>query len=274
MTVVNKPPTWKEWKNSKKWPRLSSFELGLEWILYHWRRWAFFELMEYIGKLSVLYAAISWVWEYDDRQQALENSEKEKQYRAWELIYSAKEAGGDSGRRQALVDLRRAKVDLSAVPLANASLPRIDLSNACLSRANFAGADLSGADLSGANLGEANLTGANLTGANLTDAILTGAMMSGAVLAGSDMKGSDITKASLKASNITGIKFSNANLCEADLGQAKVLEGNMTDTIIAGLLCRTAMPNGSINTYNCNQDKTCRKADLHDSCASYHAVRK
>src|SRR5688572_22229404 len=110
-------------------------------------------------------AVILWFWEADDRK-------KQSHYRAWELINSARGSTGDGGRRDALQDLNEDNVDLSAAPLANAYLEKVELPGAVLY-----GADLSRADLSGAHLSGADLYGADLSRADLTAAYLTAAYL-------------------------------------------------------------------------------------------------
>jgi hypothetical protein len=83
----------------------------LEWLVYWCKDLAIFEVLEFAGRASVLIAVIWWFWEAGDR-------EKQKHYRAWELINSARGSTGDGGRRDALQDLNEDHVSLAAAPLA------------------------------------------------------------------------------------------------------------------------------------------------------------
>ena len=102
---------------------------------------------------------------------------------------------------------RRTEIGTGTPNLANAHIPKADLSNAEVSRtnpsaaipvgANLSGAELSGANLSGAILAGTNLSGAHLVNANLFDAILFGANLSGAFLVGTNLSGANLTLANL-----------------------------------------------------------------------------
>ena len=102
---------------------------------------------------------------------------------------------------------RRTEIGTGTPNLANAHIPKADLSNAEVSRtnpsaaipvgANLSRAELGGADLSGAILAGTNLSGAHLVNANLLDAILFGANLSGAFLVGTNLSGANLTLANL-----------------------------------------------------------------------------
>ena len=88
-------------------------------------------------------------------------------------------------------------------------------------------ADLSGADLSGADLKGADLSGADLSDADLTFSNLSGADLSVADLRRANLYKADLHFAELRAADLTGTDLSNAHLC------------------------RTTMPNSSINNRDC-----------------------
>src|SRR4051794_20734682 len=146
MAASERPGGWEQWKERHpRWPRLTSGEWALEWLVYWCRSLAIFEFLELAGRLSLIVALILWFSDAPDRL-------KQKHYRAWDLINSARGSTGDGGRRDALQDLNEDGVSLAAAPLAHAFLISVDLPRA----------DLIEADLSGANLTEANLSGAYL----------------------------------------------------------------------------------------------------------------
>ena len=149
---------WRVWKvqnRSKRWywryPLAA--EWGMEWFVYRLRSLALFDLLELAGRCTVLVAAVLWFLEAGDRA-------KERHYRAWDLINSARGSTGDGGRRDALQDLNKDGVSLNGAPLERAYLVGVDLKGA-----NLGGANLQGNDLRGVNLEGANLTAANLQGA-------------------------------------------------------------------------------------------------------------
>lgn len=183
----NRPETLAQFKKSagQNWWLYSS-EWACEWISFYCSRLAIFQILEYIGRIitvvSVLVAVTMYFYEAPDRL-------KQKHYRAWELINSARGSTGDGGRIDALQDLREDQVSLAAAPLSNAFLMRIGpggeqkginlkgavLTAACLNNAFLENADLSDAHLERANLSDARLDGANFSRANLGGANLSGA---------------------------------------------------------------------------------------------------
>ncbi len=120
-----KPPSWSEWKaQHQQKPWYQRYPLAVEWRfeqlndLLH--RLAFVEFLEHAGKFAVLIAVIFWMFEADDRT-------KERHYRAWELINSARGSTADGGRIDALQDLNEDGVNLAGAPLEEAWLVGIDL---------------------------------------------------------------------------------------------------------------------------------------------------
>ena len=144
-----KPPTWRAWKvqNGGKgwyWRVALAVEWSMEWFVYRLRSLALFDLLELAGRCTVLVVAIFWMLEADNRA-------KERHYRAWDLINSARGSPGDCGRKDALQDLNKDGVSLAGAPLEQAYLPGI----------NLKGTDLGLANLKGAALWKANLKGAH-----------------------------------------------------------------------------------------------------------------
>src|SRR5215469_339458 len=160
-------------------------EWGLQWVAYYLSRWTFLEVLEYLGRLSVLAAVIFYFSEACDRL-------KQKHYQAWQVINTAQGKGGSGGRIEALRELNEDSVPLVGVDVSGASLQGVDLAKANLLRATLEAADmrdcklheasLEYADLRSANMRRGDLSGANLHSAVLVDADLNGANLSGASL--------------------------------------------------------------------------------------------
>ena len=85
-----------------------ALEWGWRWIAYLLSGWAFLEVLEYLGTLSLLVAAISYFAESKDRI-------KQKHYQAWQVINSAQGKGGSGGRIDALEELHQDGVPLVGV---------------------------------------------------------------------------------------------------------------------------------------------------------------
>jgi hypothetical protein len=198
--------------------------LGLEWafswLAYLLSGWAFLEVIEYLGTLSLLLAAISYFTESRDRI-------KQKDYQAWQVINAAQGKGGSGGRIDAMEELHEDGVPLVGVDVSGAFLQGIDLNGANLKHANFRSADIEDgtfigsrleyADLKSANLRNANLSGARLLNANLEDANLFAAELGQADLAGvrlarADLRNADLQNikwreiADMKLANVFGVK--------------------------------------------------------------------
>ena len=189
--------------------------MGLGMACYWLSGWAFLEVLEYFGILSVLLAAVSYFSESKDRI-------KQKHYQAWQVINSAQGKGGSGGRIDALEELHADGVPLVGVDVSGAFLQDIDLSRANLLRANFRAADVRGGNFSGAqmqygDLASANFRNANLRNADLRNATLQDADLTGANLSEADLEGANLAKADLRSSDfrntkwqkIEGIKLAN-----------------------------------------------------------------
>ena len=192
-----------------------SIEWGWSWLSYWLSGWAFLEVLESLGTLSLLLAAISYFSESGDRV-------KQKHYQAWQVINSAQAKGGSGGRIDALEELHKDGVPLVGVDVSGAFLQGIDLSGANLLRANFRAADVRGGtfngaqmeyiDLASANFRDATLQKSDLRNATLQDADLTGANLSGADLEGATLAKADLRNADFrnaKWQKITDVKLAN-----------------------------------------------------------------
>jgi hypothetical protein len=120
MAVSERPSSWTEWKERHpRWPRLTAVKWALEWLMHWCRSLAIFEVPELAGRLSLVIALVLWFREAPDRA-------KQKHYRAWDLIISARGSTGDGGRRDALRDLNEDDVSLAGAPLAKAFLVEVN----------------------------------------------------------------------------------------------------------------------------------------------------
>ena len=177
--------------------------------------WVFLEVLEYIGRFSVLIAVIFYFAESGDRK-------KQKHYQAWQVINTAQAKGGSGGRIEALQELNRDHVPLVGVDLSGAFLEAVRLPHADLLRSNLQSADIRQALFNSANLTYSNLHSANLRDADLSKAKLEGAILDDADLTGANLSGADLTEVSmdnadLRSSNlhaiawqkISGIKLAN-----------------------------------------------------------------
>jgi hypothetical protein len=54
MAERERPMAWEDWKWLHRWPRLTSIEWALEWLVYWCRGLAFFEVLEFADRASVL----------------------------------------------------------------------------------------------------------------------------------------------------------------------------------------------------------------------------
>jgi uncharacterized protein YjbI with pentapeptide repeats len=190
------------------------------WIAYLLSGWAFLEVLEYLGTLSILLAAISYFAESKDRV-------KLRHYQAWQVINSAQSKGGSGGRIDALEELHKDSIPLIGVDVSGAFLQGVELPKADLTRANFSGSDVRGGNLQGAqfiyaDLGNGNFRGANFSKArfdncSLQDADMTGADFSGAAFEGANLAQADLRLtdwrdskwqaiANIKLANLFGIK--------------------------------------------------------------------
>src|SRR6266404_5800673 len=174
----HRPEPWEQHKAAIRhaWTLpFHGFEWAWQWVAYVLSRWAFLEVLEYIGSFSVLIAVIFYFAESGDRK-------KQKHYQAWQVINTAQGKGGSGGRIEALQELNADGVPLVGVDAAGAflqgirlrgaNLLRCDLHEADLRMSDFSGSDLEFAELKSANLRQSNLRKVNLKNADLKDADL------------------------------------------------------------------------------------------------------
>src|ERR1700722_20106660 len=180
-------------------------EGACRWLVYWLSGWAFLEVLEYVGTLSIFFAVVSYFAEGGDRI-------KQKHYQAWQVINTAQGKGGAGGRIDALQELDEDKVPLVGVDVSDAFLQGLDLNGAELERSNFSSADIRGgnfksARLEFANLASANIRNGNFQNADLRNATLQDADLQGANLVDADLEGTDLSKADLRYADLKNVKW-------------------------------------------------------------------
>jgi len=202
----------------------------MEWIVYVLSKLAFFKILEYAAKLTILISLIIYFLQGPARERQAEQMKLQAELNAWQVVNTVVEQkGGGSSRVKALEYLNKTEVDLTLLSVPSAHLPGIklpgailvsaDFSKSRIIQANFSKANLAGANLSGAHLFAANLSGAKLTEANLAGAKLYGVNLSGAKLFGANLRGAILVGTNLeRAKNLT-----YEQLCKAEtLYEAKM----------------------------------------------------
>jgi hypothetical protein len=200
------PPAWRQRRATvvHGWALpFHALEWIFEWLAYGLSRWAFLEVLEYLGTFSVLVAVLFYFAEAGDRR-------KQKHYQAWQVINTAQGKGGSGGRIEALQELNEDHQPLAGLDAPAAILQGVRLPGANLLRCNLEATDLrdsrlAGADLEFANLRSANFRGGDLHQARLRHADLEGADLVGANLAGCDLAGANLRNTDLRNIDISGL---------------------------------------------------------------------
>jgi hypothetical protein len=194
---------------------LAAIEWAFDWLAFLLSRWAFLEVLDYLGSFSILVAVIFYFSESGDRL-------KQKHYQAWQVINTAQGKGGSGGRIEALQELDEDGVPLVGVDVSGSFLQGIRLPKARLLRADlnsvdarnsdFRQGDFTDANLHSGNFRNSNFSGANLLGADLGGADFCSARLDGAVLDGASLDAADLGNTNLshvKWQNIKSIKGAN-----------------------------------------------------------------
>ena len=219
-----RPESWPKFKlhSSRPWLRPFLFaEWVTQWLAYGMGNWSLMEVLDYLGRFSVLAAVVFYFAGAGDRME-------QKHYQAWQVINTAQGRGGSGGRLDALRELNEDQVPLVGIDVSDAFLQGVRLEHANLRRgvfracdlrdARLAGADFDGSEMQFANLRQADLENADLRNTDLADADLTGAALRGAdvesaVLRRADLRGTDLAELknwkairSVQAANVAGVK--------------------------------------------------------------------
>jgi hypothetical protein len=193
-----RPASWHERKHSATYRWMLPFtalEWTWEWIAFALSNWTFLEVLEHLGRFSVLVGVVLYFSEAGDRV-------KQRHYQAWQVINTAQGKGGSGGRIEALQELNADKVPLVGVDVSSGFLQGLHLREANLLRSNFSAADLRNSDLTRCNLTLADLTSANFRGATLDYTDFSQADMRNADLAGSHMTEADLSEAQLDEADL------------------------------------------------------------------------
>jgi hypothetical protein len=190
-----------------------AFEWVWDWVAYFLSCWSFLEVLDYLGRFSILVAVIFYFSESGNRI-------KQKHYQAWQVINTAQGKGGSGGRIEALEELNADRVPLVGVDVSSAFLQGLTLERANLLRADFSAADLRHSDLKSADFTNANLHFANFRESNLENASFQSADMTNA-----DLWGCDLAGAKLDDADISGADLRFADLGNIQWRQVKKVTG-------------------------------------------------
>lgn len=198
-----RPEPWATWKQAARRGWLLPFtamEWGLQYLAFALGNWTLLEVLENLGRFSVLIAVIFYFAGSGDRV-------KQRHYQAWQVINTAQGKGGSGGRIEALQELNADKVPLVGVDVSSAFLQGLRLKNANLLRADFSSADLRNSSLIGADFTLANLNSANLRGTALDRSKFFE----------TDLRNTDLEGASLASADLSAASLDDADLRGADL---------------------------------------------------------
>lgn len=94
-------------------------------------------------------------------------------------------------------------------------------------------------------------------GAKLPKTMLINANLNHADMRGANLRAADLRHADLRGANISGANLRKADLSGADLSGANLYKADLTDAKLRGesglaRLCKTIMPDGSLNNTGCD----------------------
>ena len=233
---------------------LSTRRKAPRWLLEHYTErvveWlqnlSLFSLLEYVGRLAILLAIVSFFVELPERR-------KQRDYEAWNTVDQARGRRYSHARIDALERLNKDCLSLEGLDAAGGQLAglRLDRCYRLPGGSLFGpllprlfrrqGADLTGARLDGADLARARLPGAELSHARLSRARLAGAALGAATLAGADLRGADLFRADLQGASLRAADLSGANLNEADLRGADLWNARLAGARLTGADLRGAV---------------------------------
>ncbi len=201
----SRPEPWQSWRRHHFLLRpFVAVEWCFDWLAFVLSRWAFLEVLEYLGSFSILIAVIFYFSESGDRL-------KQKHYQAWQVINTAQGKGGSGGRVDALQELNEDRVPLVGVDVSSAFLQGLRLPHAQMVRSNLNAVDARNSDFQDTNFMAANLKAGNFRNSNLTSANLQDA----------DLSEADLCFANLNGATLDGVNLDSSDLGHADLSNIK-----------------------------------------------------
>lgn len=173
------PKEFQKWLKESR-SRFPRWMLWVEWqserLSCSLSRWAFLEVLEHLGKLSLLVAVVLWIYPgYMQRKQVTESAKaaaadarKSRQYVAWQTINSAIGKPGDAGRANALEDLSRDGVSMKGISLVGHAvlLGPLEITNAKMAHADFSDAEFKEINFSGSEFMSSKWDNASALGCN------------------------------------------------------------------------------------------------------------
>ncbi|WFB49800.1 pentapeptide repeat-containing protein [Vibrio coralliilyticus] len=187
-------------------------------------------LLEYAGKLTILFSAVIWVSEIDDRQldrlRKAWSTYMEKNFREFEPNILPKR--GSAGRasivwKGAVRDLIDSGVYLDGADMRGAFIDELDASNGRFFMANFNGAIMDGSNFSDANLDQSTMIETDLIEVNFTNAVASNVDFTNASLVEANFEGAYLNNARMVGSNVLDANFNNADLSGVDFSEAESL---------------------------------------------------
>jgi len=175
-----------------------------EWTAFLLSKWAFLEVLEYVGTLSILVAVFFYFHDSGNRI-------KQRHYQAWQVINTAQGKGGSGGRVEALQELNHDGVPLVGVDVSGAFLWGVQLGRARLLRSNFSAADARNSDFKDADLQDSDLHSANFRYSTFQNASLLRAQMDDADFEGADLSHADLSGATLDDTDLRFVSLASTN---------------------------------------------------------------
>jgi uncharacterized protein YjbI with pentapeptide repeats len=218
-----RPQPWRAFRPKRVlWRPLVFIEWVCEWVAFFLQRWALLNVLELLGRLSLLVAAVTYLGNAGERR-------KEKEFAAWQVVQLAQTQHANAGRNAALQDLARDGANMRKLELNGVDLAGLNVEGALLSESEF-----SQSDLRGANLARTKLHKAVLQGADFQEASLAGAFLGQAHAAGARFIFTEFEGATLKEADFSGATFANVDLRGVDAEKAVFRGAELSDVQLDG----------------------------------------
>ncbi len=202
-------------------------EWSMRYIAYLLSHSGLIGLLEYAGKLTILFSAVVWVSEIDDRKldrlRKAWSTYMEKNFREFEPnIIPQRGAAGSASIvwKGAVRDLIDSGVYLDGADMRGAFIDELDASNGRFFMANFNGAIMDGSNFTNANLDQATMVETDLVEVNFTNAIVSNVDFTNAYLVEANFEGAYLNNAKMVETNVLDASFNNADLSGVDFSRA------------------------------------------------------